>query len=253
MYKKGDFKFYIIITVITIFSIIMYSSNNITGNTISKSSEDLFVSDFGININNNIPNSFIGNKLTAKICSDGKYGVSSYDVKFIINDRQYDEYKRTSIGPKECVYSSVLFKPFMENMRYVEASVIVDPLNKIIESDENNNKKYSILNLSSYSPNLVITSIDVVGSRINVKFCNRSPKTYVKKQFDITIALDNIKRNVHYPSYLNPGACADIFSPYFNDYGIDKKELFVEATIDKANTIVESDENDNYLSKRISI
>ena len=255
MHKVGDNKNIIIIVLIAIFGLAVFSFNDDITGKFSFSTKDLYISDFYIIKSSN---NFLSNRLVVNVCNGGSSSVDDYDIRFILNAHEYNEFKNNVIEPNECSQVSTSFKPFMENVRIVESLVIADSTNKVIEKNENNNRVFKKLNLTSYSPNLVVSGIDIVKSgndnKIKVRFCNKSPTAPISRQSGINIAVDTISRYVPYYYNIKPDSCVEVYSPLLSEYNVgSKREFLVEAYVDKDDVIVESDENDNYLSKRISI
>ncbi|MEK6948356.1 MAG: CARDB domain-containing protein [Nanoarchaeota archaeon] len=255
MFKREGLKAVILIVLVSVFGIIIFSMNDyITGNYASEK-PDIFISEFYISDN---VLDFLNNRFYVNVCNNKNIRVNDYDVRFVLNGHEYKEFKRGVLEPNECVLTSTSFKPFMENLRIVESLVSIDSTNKISESNENNNRMFKKFNLSSYSPNLVVSGIDIIKSgsdnKIRVKFCNKSPKAFINRQIGITVSVDKIQRYIPYYLNMKPDSCAEVYSPALSEYKIGlKREFLVEVDADKDEFIVESDENDNYLSKRITI
>lgn len=262
MLNKGGFAKFLVILSIIVFSIFVFSLNNsITGKIVTEA-PDLVLADLGVNLHSESHDRpFLANKVIAVVCNnDRKNAVSNFDVRFYLHGRLINELKNGRLEPRECSDVGVSFKPFLENVRYVDAFAIVDPANRILETSENNNRFRSVLNLSVYGPNLEISDVDLVESgnvndaRFRVRFCNTSPKVSVKNKFYVGVIVDGIKRQLPYSLNLPPDSCDNIYTSSLNDFGIKKKsEVSVEAIADFTDFIVESEEKDNYFSRKFSL
>ena len=253
MYKEVTTR--LLILALIIISVAAFSFNSsFTGKSIINA-PDLSIAELGINLGEkeNYNNQFLSNKITAVVCNNHNSPIDRYKIRFVMNNRVYDG-EKSNLEPKECTKVHTSFKPFMENIRYVEAYIVADPLNSIIEANENNNRFYKVLNLSLYSPNLKITDLKLIdyGSfeedKLLVRICNTNKKIPIKRRFDVVISLGGVQRQFPYSGNINPNSCAVTYSSSLSYFGLTKKkEVNVKAVVDYANNVVESDEGDNFI------
>lgn len=262
MHKSGDSKSKIVIGLVVMLGVVIFSFNdNFTGKVLSNNLPDLSIAELGINLISDTDEqlSFFDNEINALVCNNGKTTVSDFSVRIVIDNHNFDISNNEALASKECSYVHTFFKPFIENRRYITVSAIADHFRGIKEANENNNRLDKILNLTSYGPNLIISNIELVkGSNsgddvFRIRFCNSASKVSVNKYVEIGISVNSYSRQIPFRESLGPNKCSNIYSPKINEFNINSKELNVDVLLDKTNVVVESNENDNSLSRKFII